>query len=104
LLKQILMFSVAAALFFPQTLARAQNGEIVCLCPVAMQAAIQETLPSFHQLSGRGVKASYANVGVLANRLRAGEPADLIIVSPQLWESLKKDALVKPDVRVVVEQ
>ncbi len=68
----------------------ATAAELKWLAPVAMKAATTEMASKFEQASGHKVKIEYATVGVITERLRKGEAADVAIVSgPQLDELLK---------------
>lgn len=80
----------------------ARSADIAFLCANALQSSMKELIPEFEKASGHNVKVTYANLGVITERVRKGETADLAIVSPQQWESLQKDGKVAPTVRVVV--
>ncbi len=83
-----------------ETYARADN--VTFLCAAALQPIMQELLPEFQRATGNTVKVEYANIGIITERVRRGDEADLAIVSPQQWESLQKDGKVSADPRVVI--
>ena len=81
---------------------RAAAEDVVFLCSDALQSGAQTLLPEFEQASGHQVKVTFANVNANAERLRKGEAADLVIVSPRLWKSLHGEAKLDPAVQVVI--
>lgn len=83
---------------------KADAAEINFLCASAMRSTMQELLPEFQSASGHQVKVDYANIGTITERLRKGEVADLAIVSPQQWEALQRDGVIRPDGRVVISK
>lgn len=83
-----------------ESCARAEN--ITFLCAAALQPVMQELLPEFQKASGHNVKVEYANIGIITERIRRGDEADLAIVSPQQWESLQKDGKVSTDPRIAI--
>ena len=83
-----------------ETYAHADN--VTFLCAAALQPIMQVLLPEFQRATGNTVKVEYANIGIITERVRRGDQADLAIVSPQQWESLQKDGKVSADPRVVI--
>ena len=69
------------------------------LCAEALRPAMDVLIPQFWRIRGYGVTVDYANVGVITERLRRGEVADLAIVSPEQWERLRQEDRLLPDVR-----
>jgi molybdate transport system substrate-binding protein len=59
-------------------------------------------MPEFQKASGHNVKATFAAINVITERVRKGNAADIAIVSPQQWEDLQKEGKLNPDVRVVI--
>lgn len=80
----------------------AHAANITFLCAEALQSSMQELIPEFERMSGNSVKIVYANIGSNTNRVRKGDEADLAIVSPQQWESLKNEGKIIPEARVVL--
>ncbi len=82
----------------------AHAADITFLCASAMQSTVQELLPAFEKASGHHVKADYTNVGEISQRLRRGDEADLAIVSPQQWDSLREDGKIIDGWRVAISK
>lgn len=80
----------------------ARPANITFLCAEALQSSMIELLPEFQTLNGHMVNVLYANIGTNAKRVRDGEQADLVIVSPQQWDALRSAGKIIPDVRSVV--
>src|SRR3954470_18396839 len=59
----------------------ASAAEIKTLITTAMEAAIVELVPPFERASGHKVTVSYDPSGGLAQRLRGGEFADMILIA-----------------------
>jgi molybdate transport system substrate-binding protein len=66
-------------------------AEITFLCAGALQPAMKEIIPEFQSASGHVVRISYGLIGANTDRIRKGDAADLVIVSPQQWEDLKNE-------------
>ena len=75
-------------------------AEIRVLFPAGLKAVTDVLVPQFEKSTGHKVSLSYANIGTLTERVRKREAADMAVVSPQQWESLRKAELFSPDVRV----
>jgi molybdate transport system substrate-binding protein len=69
----------AATLLLATNIASAT--EIKALITTAMKAAIDELVPPFEQQTGNKVTIGYDPSGRLAQRLRKGEPADMILIA-----------------------
>ena len=80
----------------------ARAVEITFFCAGALQTTAEELLPEFQKSTGHNVKVIYTSIGLITQRVRNGELADLAIVSPQQWEDLKNEGKVDPNVRVVI--
>src|SRR6185369_15749282 len=75
--------------------ASAGAAEIKTLITTAMQAAIIELVPPFERASGHKVTVSYDPSGGLAERLRKGEFADMILVASTELDKLISEKKVK---------
>jgi molybdate transport system substrate-binding protein len=84
---------VLAALLIATASARA--AEIKALITTAMQAAIVELVPPFERATGHKVTVSYDPSGGLAQRLRKGEFADMILVASTELDKLIGEKKVK---------
>jgi molybdate transport system substrate-binding protein len=78
----------------------AAAADIRVLFPAGLKAVTDVLVPQFEKSTGHKVSLSYANIGTLTERVRKREPADMAVVSPRQWESLRKEDLFAPDVRV----
>jgi molybdate transport system substrate-binding protein len=92
----------AAALLLVSAHSPAAAAEIALLCAGAMESAMKEIIPEFQRASNHTVKAAFANIGQVTERVRKGEQADLICVSPRQWEDLQKENKLAAAMRVVI--
>jgi molybdate transport system substrate-binding protein len=69
--------------------------ELNALAAGAVEAVVRDVVLSFEKESGHAVKLTYAPVGALRNKIYAGEPADLVIVTPAIIEQLLARGLVR---------
>jgi molybdate transport system substrate-binding protein len=67
--------------------------DIKVLSARAPQMALQQLFAAFTRATGHAVTPTYDTVGAITDRFKAGEAADLLILSPQALEALG-DALV----------
>jgi len=74
-------------------------AELNVLAAGAVEAVVRDVVASFEKESGHTVKLTYAPVGALRDRIYAGEPADLAIVTPAIIEQLLARGLVRPGTR-----
>ena len=65
----------------------------------AVEAVVRDVVGSFEKESGHTLKLTYAPVGALRDKIYAGEPADLTIVTPAIIEQLLARGLVRPGTR-----
>jgi molybdate transport system substrate-binding protein len=78
--------------------------ELKALAAGAVEAVVRDMVVSFEKESGHTVKLTYAPVGALRDRIYAGEPADLTIVTPAIIEQLLARGLVRSASRVDLGQ
>jgi molybdate transport system substrate-binding protein len=86
------IFVVAALL---HATASASAAEIKALITTAMAAAVEQLVPQFERATGDKVMVSYDPSGKLAQRLRKGEPADMILVASTELDRLIGEKKVK---------
>jgi molybdate transport system substrate-binding protein len=86
-------------LFLPACVAAA---EIRFLATDALESSVKELLPEFEKATGHRVDSSIANAGVIAERVRKEDAADLAIVLPPQWEGLRQEGKIDAAVRVVI--
>ena len=65
----------------------------------AVEHPVHDLIPGFTLLRGRAVEHTTGNAGVVAARLRGGEPCDLVLNSAVQIEALARDGLVRGDGR-----
>ncbi len=70
--------------------------ELNVLAAGAVEAVVRDVVSTFEKESGHTVKPFYAPVGALRDKIYAGEPADVTIVTPAIIEQLKARGLVSP--------
>ena len=69
--------------------------ELNVLAAGAVEAVVRDMVGSFEKESGHTVKLIYAPVGVLRDKIYAGEPADLTVVTPVIIDQLLARGLVR---------
>jgi len=89
----ILGLALAALLLAPVRDLSAE--ELNVLAAGAVEAVVRDMVGSFEKESGHTVKLTYAPVGALRDKIYAGEPADLTIVTPVIVEQLLARGLVR---------
>src|SRR5262249_48388021 len=80
----------------------AHAADITFFCAGALETTAEELIPDFQRTTGHSVKATFAAIGVVTRRVENGEAADLAVVAPRQWESLKEHGKLDPSVRVVI--
>lgn len=88
-----------AALVVP---AVAGAAEIRVLCSVALKAVGEELFPQFAKATNHKVVAEYALAATQKQKAEAGEPFDVIIVTPAMLDDLVKEGKVAADTRTVI--
>jgi molybdate transport system substrate-binding protein len=73
--------------------------EVNVLAAGAVEAILRDMIGAFEKESGHTIKAQYAPVGALRDKIYAGEPADLTIVTPVIIEQLQGKSFVRPETR-----
>jgi len=73
----------------------ANAAEIKALITTAMEGAIVELVPPFERATGNKVTVSHDPSGRLAQRLRKGEPADMILIASTELDRLIAEKKVK---------
>ena len=74
--------------------------ELHVLAAGATESTVQDMVGTFEKESGHTVKLTYGAVGALRDKIYAGEPADLTIVTPIIIEQLQAKGLVRPATRM----
>ncbi len=79
---------------------RARAEELRVLAAGATESTLRAAVGEFEAMSGHRLQLTYGGVGQLRDRVVAGEPADLVIVTPVVVEQLQGKDLVRPGSRV----
>ena len=69
---------------------QAQAVELNILAAGATESIIRDMVGTFEKESGHTVMLTYDPVGALRDKIYAGEPADLTIVTPVIIEQLRQ--------------
>jgi molybdate transport system substrate-binding protein len=93
----ILGLALPALLFVP--VREVSAVELNVLAAGAVEAVVRDVVGNFEKESGHTVRLAYAPVGALRDKIYAGEPADLTIVTPAIIEQLHTKGLVRPGTR-----
>ncbi|MGH6726008.1 MAG: molybdate ABC transporter substrate-binding protein [Pseudolabrys sp.] len=92
-----IMGRAAAAMLFCFALATAASAaEIKVFSTIGVQAALEELTPQFERATGNKLTITWATAAILAKRVRAGETADLYVLTKQSLDGLAKDGKVSP--------
>ena len=62
----------------------------------AAQGLVKSLAPIFKAKSGLDIEGEFGAVGVMADRLRAGSPADIVILTEALVRTLARNELITP--------
>jgi molybdate transport system substrate-binding protein len=81
---------------------RAGAAEITFLCAAATESWMHDVIPQFEKASGHRVKPTFLVINDIAEHVRKGEVADLVAVSPPLWEALRREGKLDPGTRVAI--
>jgi molybdate transport system substrate-binding protein len=80
----------------------AQAAELRVLCTVALGPVYDEVIPVFERATGHKVTVVYATSGAVADRVRKGEIADVLITSRAGIESLIKQGRLTAENRTAL--
>jgi molybdate transport system substrate-binding protein len=75
----------------------AHPAEIRVLCANGMQTVMEDLTPKFERATGHKLLATFASGGATIQRVRGGEPADVVIAPHRGLEELAKDGKTSPD-------
>lgn len=73
--------------------------ELNVLAAGATESTVRDVVGAFEKESGHTVRLTYGAVGVLRDKIYAGEPTDLTIVTPIIIEELQAKGLVRLNTR-----
>jgi molybdate transport system substrate-binding protein len=60
----------------------------------AAQGLVDSLAPKFREMTGYTIEGEFGAVGTMADKLRAGTPADLLILTTSVLDALARDGLV----------
>ena len=78
--------------------------ELNVLAAGATESILRHMVGTFEKETGHTVTLTYAPVGALRDKIFAGEPADLTLVTPVIIEQLQARGVVRPDTRTDLGQ
>jgi molybdate transport system substrate-binding protein len=99
-----LIFVLALAALLLAPIWEVSAVELNVLAAGAVEAVVRDIVGSFEKESGHQVKLTCAPVGALRDKIYAGEPADLTIVTPVIIEQLLARGLVRSGTRTDLGQ
>jgi molybdate transport system substrate-binding protein len=99
-----LIFVLALAALLLAPIWEVSAVELNVLAAGAVEAVVRDMVGSFEKESGHKVKLTCAPVGALRDKIYAGEPADLTIVTPVIIEQLLARGLVRSGTRTDLGQ
>jgi len=77
----------------------AQAAEVKVLSGGAVRAIVTDLAEAFHQETGHTVTLAFGTVGVIRQRLTAGEPVDVVIMSDAAIDETARQGAVVPGTR-----
>jgi len=83
---------------------RALADDLAVLAAGATESTVRDVVGTFEKETGHTVALSFGAVGVLRDRVQAGERADVVIVTPVIVEQLAARGLVRAGSRVDLGQ
>src|SRR5262249_26322471 len=93
---------IIAAALFSMSCASADAAEIKVLSPGAMMSSLKLLTPQIEQASGHKVSVTYSPALALADRIKNGEVADLVILGQGPAAALEKEGKLVAGSRTVV--
>ena len=86
--RSLTQLTAAAMLLILSPIGSANAAELKVLAGGAMRAALQEAVPVFEESSGHTVRIEYGTVAKVAERVTAGDPADVVVVTKPVIDKL----------------
>jgi molybdate transport system substrate-binding protein len=82
--------------------AGAQAAEIAVLAAAAVQEPFEAVVHAFEHDTGNKVAATFGSVGVIGAKLKAGAPADLVVISTPLAAVAEREGTARAGSRAVI--
>jgi molybdate transport system substrate-binding protein len=89
-MRRSVLIAAAALLWISGVVDRACAAEIKLLSPGAMMSSLKQLVPQFEKSSGHKVTVTYSPALALADRIRNGESADVVILGEGPADTLLK--------------
>jgi molybdate transport system substrate-binding protein len=83
---------------------RASAAELKLLSPGAMMSSLKELMPEFEESSGQTVAVTYGSAFALADRIKDGETADVVILGDGSADELLKTGKLVAGSKVVISK
>src|SRR5262245_35838119 len=99
-LTRMLSMALAGLLALATLAPPAGAAELVVLCAGAMKSMVTELADGFRQETGHTVRITAGTAGQLRQKITAGEPADIVIVTDTGIDDLARAGLVAAGTRV----
>ncbi|HUR34229.1 MAG TPA: molybdate ABC transporter substrate-binding protein [Vicinamibacterales bacterium] len=94
---------VGLVLLFELAQARAANAaQLTILCSNGMKAVMQEITPQFERESGHTVVITYGVSADVNRQIAAGQPFDIVVLTPALIDELIEQRRIAADTRTVL--
>jgi molybdate transport system substrate-binding protein len=93
-------FAGLCALLAP--LAAASAAEIKVLCSNGLREVFAELRPEFERASGHKIVVTYGLAAAFKQQIEAGEPFDVVVVTPPLLDDMVKQGKVAGDTRATI--
>ena len=90
---------VGAVLGFATSVSAA---ELKVFCSNGLRAVMEELAPQFERASGYKLAVSYGLAAAFKQQIEAGEPFDVVVVTPALLDDMVKQGKVADDDRAVI--
>ena len=89
-------FSILTAMSLGFAVAHTRAAELTVLGAGPVDGTFQKLVPAFTRATGHKVEATFDTVGAVQNKLKAGEKADIIILSAAAIDELDKAGALLP--------
>jgi molybdate transport system substrate-binding protein len=80
----------------------ANAAGIKVLCSTALKGVMEELIPRFERGGAATVAIEFAPSSVLRDRVDAGEPFDVVVLTPALIDDVIKKGRIEPDSRTMI--
>jgi len=99
-----LLIAVLASFIVVVETKAASAAEIKVLCSTGLKAVMEDLAPQFDRSTNNKVVVEYGLASILKQRIDAGEPFDVAVLTPALIDDLVKKGTVTAATRTVIAQ